>query len=123
MTLSLPLWSEYRAHICKRLWSPGIDSEETILPAYVAGRAGTTKRVVLPARQVGNRFLGSLKGCKIRVLKKSAKKCRPLQVQKKSVPPARDLSTSGSSQGSVNTTDTSNDINTARQFAAILIFA
>jgi hypothetical protein len=88
----------------------------------VAGRAGTTNRAFVPGRQVGNRFLGSLKGCEIRVLKKSAKKYRPLQVQKKSVP-ARDLSTSGSSQGSVNTTDTSNDINTARQFAAKLIFS
>jgi hypothetical protein len=28
------------ARICKRLWSPGIDSEESIPPAYVAGRAG-----------------------------------------------------------------------------------
>jgi hypothetical protein len=28
------------------LRSPGIDSEESILPAYVALRAGTTKRVV-----------------------------------------------------------------------------
>ena len=33
-----------RARICKRLWSPGIDSEESISPTYVAGRAGTKKR-------------------------------------------------------------------------------
>jgi hypothetical protein len=29
------------ARIFKRLWSPGIDSKETIPPAYVAWRAGT----------------------------------------------------------------------------------
>jgi hypothetical protein len=28
-----------RARICKRLWSPGIDFEESISPAYVAWRA------------------------------------------------------------------------------------
>jgi hypothetical protein len=33
--------------------------------AYVAWLAGTTNRVV-PARQAGNRFLGSLKGLQIR---------------------------------------------------------
>jgi hypothetical protein len=38
-----------RARICKRLWSPGIDSEESIQPAYVACRSGTAKRVVVPA--------------------------------------------------------------------------
>jgi hypothetical protein len=37
----------------------GIDSVESILPAYVAWRAGTTNRA-------GNRFLGSLKGSQIR---------------------------------------------------------
>jgi hypothetical protein len=46
-----------RARICKRLWRPGIDSEDSIPPAYVAWRAGTTNRVVVPARQAGNRFL------------------------------------------------------------------
>ncbi len=51
-----------RAHICKRLWRPGIDSEEPIPPAYEAWRrSGTTKRVVVPAWQARNRFLGSLK--------------------------------------------------------------
>ncbi len=39
--------------------SQGIDSEESIPPAYVAWRAGTTNRVVVRARQAGNRFLGS----------------------------------------------------------------
>jgi hypothetical protein len=39
------------ARICKRLWSPGIDSEESISPAYVAWRASTTNRVSYrPAR-------------------------------------------------------------------------
>ncbi len=46
-----------RARICKRLGSPGIDSEA----AYVAWRAGTTNRVAVPSRQAGNRFLASLK--------------------------------------------------------------
>ncbi len=57
-----------RGRICKRLWSPGIDSEESISPAYVAWRAGTKNRVVIPARQAGNRFLVSLKGLQIPVL-------------------------------------------------------
>ncbi len=51
------------ARICKRLWSPGTDSEESISPAYVAWRASTTNRVIV--RQAGNRFLGSLKGLQI----------------------------------------------------------
>jgi hypothetical protein len=65
-TLSDP---QYRARICKRLWSPGINSEEPtvcIPPAYAAWQACTTNRFVLPARQAGNRFLGSLKGLQIR---------------------------------------------------------
>jgi hypothetical protein len=37
----------FRARICKRLWSPGIDFEESV-------------------PQAGNRFLGSLKGLQIR---------------------------------------------------------
>jgi hypothetical protein len=40
--------------------------QESIPPAY--GRAGRIKRVVVPARQAGNRFLGSLKGLQIRAL-------------------------------------------------------
>ncbi len=55
-----------RARICKCLWSPGIDSEESIPPAYVAWRTGTTNRVIIPARQAGNQFMGSLKGLQIR---------------------------------------------------------
>jgi hypothetical protein len=50
-----------RARICKRLRSPGIHSEDSIPPAYVAWRSGKTNRVVAPTCQAGNRFLGSLK--------------------------------------------------------------
>ncbi len=40
-----------RAGICKCLWSPGLDSEESISPAYVAWRVSTTNRVSYrPAR-------------------------------------------------------------------------
>jgi hypothetical protein len=35
-------------------------------PAYVAWRAGMSNSIVVPARQAGNRFLGSLKGLQIR---------------------------------------------------------
>jgi hypothetical protein len=35
-------------------------------PAFVAWRAGTTKSVVIPARQAWNRFLGSLKCLQLR---------------------------------------------------------
>jgi hypothetical protein len=62
-SLSLP---QSRARICKRLGSPGIDSEEAIPPAYEAWRANTTNMAVVPARQARNRFLGSLKGLQIR---------------------------------------------------------
>jgi hypothetical protein len=54
-----------RARICKRLLSSGIDSEESISPAFVAWRAGTKNRVVVPVRQAGNRFLVSLKGLQV----------------------------------------------------------
>jgi hypothetical protein len=47
---------------------PGIDSKESIQPTYVAWRAGKSNRVVVPAHQAGNRFLGSLKGLQIRAL-------------------------------------------------------
>ncbi len=46
----------------QRLRSPEIDSEESTPPAYVAWRAGTTNKVVVRVWQIGNRFLGSLKG-------------------------------------------------------------
>jgi hypothetical protein len=55
-----------RARICKRLRRPGIDSEDSIPPAYVAWRACTTNRVVVQARQAVNRFLGSFEGLQIR---------------------------------------------------------
>jgi hypothetical protein len=42
-------------------------AQESIPPAYVAWRAGTTYRVVVPARKAGNRFLGSFKGLQIRL--------------------------------------------------------
>jgi hypothetical protein len=58
----------YRARICKRLCSPGTDSEESIPPAHLFWRAGTTNRVAVPARQAGNRFLGPLKGLQMRAL-------------------------------------------------------
>ncbi len=51
----------YRSRICKRLWSPGIDAMESIPPAYVAWRAGTSNRVVVPARKAWNRIPGLLK--------------------------------------------------------------
>jgi hypothetical protein len=69
-----------RARICKRLWRPGRDSEDLILPAYVAWRAGTINRVVVPARQAGNRFLGSLQGLQIRALDSKPLSCRCLQL-------------------------------------------
>ncbi len=55
-----------RARICTFLRRSGIDSEDSIPPAYAAWRAGTSNRVVARARQDGNRFLGSLKGLQIR---------------------------------------------------------
>jgi hypothetical protein len=51
---------------------PGINFEESISPVYVSWRAGTTNRVVEPARHAGNRFLGSLKGLQIRTLHASS---------------------------------------------------
>jgi hypothetical protein len=41
-------------------------AQESIPPAYEAWRAGTSNRVVVPAVQAGNPFLGSLKGLQIR---------------------------------------------------------
>ncbi len=56
------------ARIFKRLWSPGINSDGPIPPAYVAWRDGSTNRVVVQARHAGNWFLGFLKGLQIRAL-------------------------------------------------------
>ncbi len=47
-----------RARTFKSLRSPGIDSKESISPAYVAWRAGTSNEVFVPAYQAGNQFLG-----------------------------------------------------------------
>ncbi len=41
-------------------------AQELIPPAYVAWQAGTSNRFVVPDRQAGNRFLGSLKSLHIR---------------------------------------------------------
>jgi hypothetical protein len=60
-----PFNVEYLVRICKRLRVPGIDSEESTPPAYVAWRAGTN-RVIVPAGQAENRYLGSIKGLQIR---------------------------------------------------------
>jgi hypothetical protein len=56
------------ARICKRLKSPGIYFKESIPTASVGWRAGTSNGVTIPARQAGNRFLGSIKGLQIRAL-------------------------------------------------------
>ncbi len=78
------LWIRIRARICKRLWNPGIDSEEPTPPAFVAWRGGTTNKVDVPASQAGNRFLSSLKGLQIcRVgIKKPTQKNPPKKPQK-----------------------------------------
>ncbi len=61
------------ARICKRLRSPESDSKKSLPPAYVAWRAGTSNRVIIPARQAGNRFLGSLQVLQIRALEPQKK--------------------------------------------------
>jgi hypothetical protein len=70
-----------RARICRRLRSPGIDSKESVPPAYQAWRAGTTIKVFVPAHHAQNRFLGSFKGLQIRALRllllANGKHCRP----------------------------------------------
>jgi hypothetical protein len=63
-----PPHHHFTSRICKRLRRRGIDSEDSIPLAYVAWRAGMTKRVVVPVCQPGNRFLGSFKGLQIRAL-------------------------------------------------------
>jgi hypothetical protein len=58
--------AEAREEFFKLLRSPGIDSKESIPPAYVAC---TSNRVAVPARrQAGNRFLGSVKALQIRAV-------------------------------------------------------
>ncbi len=48
-----PIEEQAWARICKRLMGPGIDSEESSPPAYVAGRAGKTNLFYVPSRQAG----------------------------------------------------------------------
>ncbi len=57
---------QYRARIWESLRALGIDSKESTPPAYIAWRAGTSNKVVVPARYAGNRLLGSLKSLQIR---------------------------------------------------------
>ncbi len=52
--------------ICKRLWSPGIDSEESISQAYVTG--GPVRQIGFCTGQAENRYLVSIKDLKIRAL-------------------------------------------------------
>ncbi len=84
-TVRVKIYLLIRAWICNRLRSLGIDSngyrififepefvnvfgaQESIPLAYVAWLARTSNRVVLSARQAGNRFLGSLKSLNIHV--------------------------------------------------------
>ncbi len=66
-----------RARICKRLWRPGIDSEESISPACVARRAGTKNRVLVPTARLGIDFWSPYKVYKYRLstLMLSDRKC------------------------------------------------
>ncbi len=53
LTSSANIATQSWAWICKRLRSSGIDSKESIMPAYVALQAGTTNsnRVIIPVHQ------------------------------------------------------------------------
>jgi len=64
-----------RARIFKRVRNPGIVSKESISPAHLAWRAGTSHRVVVPVRLAGNRFLDSLKGLQILALLANLQNC------------------------------------------------
>jgi hypothetical protein len=61
-TYQLGYTVEPRARIYKRLRSPGIDSKESVPPAYAAWRTGTTNSVIIPGPPGyiiwRNRFLG-----------------------------------------------------------------
>jgi hypothetical protein len=64
----------HRARICKRLWSPGIDSDGPIPPAYVAWRAGTTNRVVVEYRAgIFKKSMGARNRGGIRLLYRTAR--------------------------------------------------
>ncbi len=56
------LKKQFRARISKRLWSQGIDSEQSILPAYVAWRAGTANTVELSTCRTDPAGLESISG-------------------------------------------------------------
>jgi hypothetical protein len=71
----------HRSRIFKRLRSPGIDSNESIPPAYITWRDGTSNRVVVPARQAWNRFLGSLKGLQIKAWNRFLGSLKGLQIR------------------------------------------
>jgi hypothetical protein len=60
------LFSNGRLHKLEPVLVNAYGAQESIPPAYLVWRAGTSNRVVVPARQAGNRFLGSLKGLHIR---------------------------------------------------------
>jgi hypothetical protein len=64
-TIREKLTIQTRACICNHLWSPRIDSEKSIPPAYVVWQAGTKNGVVVLTRQAGNRFLGFSTGLQI----------------------------------------------------------
>ncbi len=64
--VSIPRIISYKALICKWLRIPETNSEESILPTYVAWRSNPTNWVVLLAQLAGYQFLGSLKGLQIR---------------------------------------------------------
>ncbi len=78
MTNRPPPVFEANVRIFKRLRRPGIDSKESIPPAYKARRAGTTDRVIVrsyqPARlhMLAESIPGLLKRLKIRALKDKA---------------------------------------------------
>ncbi len=54
---SIPPAYVARARIFKRLWSPGIDSTEGIPPAYVAWRAGTISDNPIPTRSLAPKIV------------------------------------------------------------------
>jgi|688.fasta_scaffold867576_2 hypothetical protein len=68
LTLSPPTENVDRARICKCLWSPVINAEESVPSAYVAWRSRTTNMIFVPVRQAGHQFLDSLNCLQIRAL-------------------------------------------------------
>jgi hypothetical protein len=69
----MPIFSRRSARICKHLRSPGTNSKESILPAYVARRAGTITLFVVQvlarhATSLAESIPGLLKRLQIRAL-------------------------------------------------------